>query len=52
MRKWEYDVLECHGLDPYGWCRRLNLLGEDGWELVSFEEHEGKRFALLKRAAE
>lgn len=41
--KWEYFIART-GYGQYDDIRRLNEMGEDGWELVSVIEHPSSSF--------
>lgn len=47
MNKWEYKIIETHGKSSIELERVLNRLGDDRWEVVSYDIDFGK--ILLKR---
>jgi Domain of unknown function (DUF4177) len=48
--KWEYKKLQTARDDKAATEQLLNELGNDGWELVSVNEHQAGFLAWLKRA--
>jgi len=40
MRKWEYSILKTTTVDEET-QKKMNALGEEGWELASFRIKEG-----------
>jgi len=48
MKKFEYDVVEVAG-PLVNLPKQLNVLGDEGWELITILPGTSKSFLLLKR---